>query len=400
MSAAPALIAHVVYRFAIGGLENGLVNLINRLPAKAWRHLVVSLTDIDPVFTGRVERDDVDYVSLHKASGHAFPLYPTMFRLFRQYRPAIVHTRNLAALEASAPAWAARIPARVHGEHGRDVEDPDGSSKRHQWVRRAFRPFVSRYVALSTDLNRYLQERVGVSAHRVEQICNGVDTERFRPTTGGRAPIDDCPFREAGLWLMGTVGRMETIKNQTSLARAFVRALELHPEARHRMRLVMIGNGRLKAQVEAILDEANARQLAWLPGERSDIARIMQGLDCFVLPSLAEGVSNTILEAMATGLPVVATRVGANPELLESELTGRLVEASDEGAMATEIVRYFHDPSTARRHGWAGRERVERHFSVERMVERYHLLYTDLIRAQGADAPNPRASASQRPTNS
>ena len=136
MTPVPApLIVHIVYRFGVGGLENGVVNLINRLPAQSWRHAVLSLTDIDPGFAARVEREDVKYIALGKGPGHAFALYPKLFRLLRELRPAIVHTRNLAALEASVPAWAAAVPTRVHGEHGRDVGDLDGSSIRYQWVR-------------------------------------------------------------------------------------------------------------------------------------------------------------------------------------------------------------------------------------------------------------------------
>src|SRR5580692_1228655 len=142
------LIVHVVYRFAVGGLENGVVNLINRLPAGSWRHVVVALSEIDANFVARITRRDVTCVALHKGRGHALPLYPKLYGLFRKLRPAIVHTRNLAALEASLPAWAARIPVRIHGEHGRDMNDLDGSKVRYQLVRRAFSPFVTRYVAL------------------------------------------------------------------------------------------------------------------------------------------------------------------------------------------------------------------------------------------------------------
>jgi len=379
VSETPRLIVHVVFRFAVGGLENGLVNLINRLPANSWRHAIVALTEIDAEFCKRITRGDVQYIALGKGPGHAIPLYPALFRLLRRLRPAIVHTRNLAALEASFPAWAARVPVRVHGEHGRDVWDLDGSSIRRQWARRAFRPFVSEYVALSPDLKEYLCTRIGIPEDHVEQIYNGVDTDRFFPSRHGRAPIDGCPFQSSDLWLVGTVGRMETVKDQTNLARAFVRALRLRPDARHRMRLVMVGEGSLRPQVEAILTEGKARDLAWLTGEREDVPGLLHGLDCFVLPSLAEGVSNTILEAMACGLPVVATRVGANGELIEDGTSGRLVPSRNSDALAREIVAYFDAPAIARRHGRAGRQIVERRFSLERMVERYHRLYSGLV---------------------
>jgi sugar transferase (PEP-CTERM/EpsH1 system associated) len=259
-------------------------------------------------------------------------------------------------------------------------------------VRRAFRPFVTRYVALSPDLERYLQERVGIPAERIEQIYNGVDTTRFFEASGGRAAIVGCPFQGPDYWLLGTVGRMETVKDQTNLARAFVSILRLHPEARQRMRLVLVGDGSLRRNVEVILSEAGVRDLAWFSGERADVAPLLQGLDCFVLPSLAEGVSNTILEAMACGLPAVATRVGANAELIEDGVTGRIVPAADSDALARAIVAYFDDPGLARRHGHLARKRAERSFSLERMVERYHSMYAGLLSRRAAAGSNAAAA--------
>ena len=105
------LIVHVVYRFDVGGLENGVVNLINGLPREAYRHTIVSLTEATS-FRNRIQRADVQFVELHKGPGHAIGLYARLVRLFRDLEPAIVHTRNLAALEAVVPAWLARVPAR------------------------------------------------------------------------------------------------------------------------------------------------------------------------------------------------------------------------------------------------------------------------------------------------
>ena len=375
------LIAHVVYRFDIGGLENGVVNLINRLPESSWRHAVVALTEVSPAFTQQVQRQDVQYLSLHKSPGHLWKLYPRLVRMFRELQPAVVHTRNLASLEAVVPAWAAGVPARIHGEHGRNAIDPDGARRRYQWVRRAYSPFVSRYVALSQDLERYLRNRVGIAASRIVQLYNGVDSDRFHPVVDAHPAIDDCPFRSPAHWLVGTVGRMDHVKDQSTLARAFVQALRMNPAARDRMRLVMVGEGVLRAEAECILEQGGVRELAWFAGERSDIPEVMRGLDCFVLPSLGEGISNTILEAMACALPVVATRVGGNPELVEDQVTGRVVPAADPVALMQAIMSYFENPALARQHGRAGRNRVEESFSIDRMVDSYHELYLAEFRA-------------------
>ena len=386
MSAMPPLIVHVVYRLAVGGLENGVVKLINRLPAQSWRHAIVSLTDVDHGFAARISRDNVRCVALHKAPGHAIRLYPRIVALLRELRPAIVHTRNLAALEAALPAWIAGVPARLHGEHGRDVGDLDGSNVHYQRVRRLFRPFVTRYIALSPDLEAYLRERIGVPAARVDQIYNGVDTARFVPAADGRAAIADCPFQGATYWLVGTVGRLEAVKDQTNLARAFVAAVHADPAARARLRLVLVGDGRLRREVEIILESGGVRDLAWLAGERADVVPLLQGLDCFVLPSLAEGVSNTIL-------PVIATRVGANAELVEENVTGRTVPAGDSIGLAREIAAYFAAPALARQHGEHARRRAERRFSLERMVEDYDRVYHGLLRTRHAERSGPAVAA-------
>ena len=372
------LVAHVMYRFDVGGLENGVVNLINHMPREAYRHVVISLTEITD-FRKRIVHDDVEFVALLKPPGHAFWIYPQLFKLFRTLRPAIVHSRNLGALEVVAPAWAAGVPVRIHGEHGRDVGDLDGFSKKHQWMRRIYRPFVTYYIALSRDLEDYLTSRVGITQNKVLHIYNGVDTQRFQPA-GMRQPIPGCPFSDTSHWLVGTVGRMQTVKDQTTLARAFIRTLEIAPELKDRLRLVMIGDGPLKAQSQSLLEQAGYEELAWLPGERNDVPEILRGLNCFVLPSLAEGISNTILEAMASGLPVIATDVGGNGELIKAGKSGELVPVGDVEAMASRIVGYARDHRKARVAGQVGRASVESQFSLAAMVQQYKGLYERLLK--------------------
>ncbi|HZM34776.1 MAG TPA: TIGR03088 family PEP-CTERM/XrtA system glycosyltransferase, partial [Burkholderiales bacterium] len=332
MTPAP-LIAHVVHSFAIGGLENGVVNLVNRMPREHWRHVIIALTQVSGRFAERIERDDVRFVELGKRPGHLVRDYPRLHRLFRDMRPAIVHTRNLAALEAAVPAWSAGVPVRIHGEHGWSAADPEGRRIRYRYVRRLYRPFVQRYVALSQHLADYLQRGVHIPGERISQIYNGVDTERFRAAET-REPIAGCPFEAAEDWRVGWVGRMDPVKDALTLARAFLRARQLSPVAAKRMRLVLVGDGEQREAIATLLDRPRVREHVWLAGEREDIADIMRGLDCFVLPSRAEGISNTILEAMASRLPIIATRVGGNPELVESGMTGVLVRATDTEALA------------------------------------------------------------------
>ncbi len=393
MTVSPPLIVHVVYRFGMGGLENGIVNLVNRMPPERWRHAIVSLTDISTDFAARIERADTHFVALDKRPGHLLREYPRLYRMLKELRPAVVHTRNLAALEAVVPAWAAGVPVRIHGEHGWDIHDPAGRRRRYRYVRRLYRPFVARYVALSRHLEEYLERQVGVPSDKVSQIYNGVDTDRFQPAAAVRPAIPGCPFGARGEWLVGTVGRMEAIKDPLNLARAFVRALELQPAAAGKLRLVLVGNGALRGEVEALLAAAGVREKVWFAGERDDVPEVLRGLDCFVLPSLAEGVSNTILEAMASRLPIVATRVGGNAELVESGMTGTLVPAANSDALAQAMLGYFDDPATARRHARAARRAAEGRFSLARMAADYTSLYERELAAAGVPVPPTEAMA-------
>jgi glycosyltransferase involved in cell wall biosynthesis len=161
----------------------------------------------------------------------------------------------------------------------------------------------------------------------------------------------------------------------------------MRPSAANHLRLVVMGDGALRQEVESELAEAGVRELAWFAGERADVPQFMRGLDCFVLPSLAEGVSNTILEAMATRLPVIATRVGGNAELIESGMTGTLVPSAHPDALARAILAYFGDRATARRHAKAAHHVALTRFSLEAMVAAYAKVYERALFAAGVVLP-------------
>jgi sugar transferase (PEP-CTERM/EpsH1 system associated) len=228
---------------------------------------------------------------------------------------------------------------------------------------------------VSRDLGSYLHEKVGVPASRIAQIYNGVDTEIFRPARNGREPLPAPRFENGGLFVIGSVGRMQAVKDPLNLVRAFILLLQMLPEARQRLRLAMAGDGPLRAEALNLLRSAGALDAAWLPGNRDDIPNIMRGFDLFVLPSLAEGVSNNLLEAMASGLPVVATRVGGNPELVEEGRTAKLVPPADPEALAHAIRDYVLDPEMSRLHGAAARRIAEQRFALDVMVKNYMDLY-------------------------
>lgn len=377
------LVAHVIHQLATGGLENGLVNLINQMPASAFRHVIICIEDFSG-FRARITRDDVEVIALHRSQVGVWRLRLALFRLFRRLRPAIVHSRNLSGLDALLPARLAGVRACLHGEHGWDVGDLRG--ERRLWLRRLHIPLVTRYITVSRDLQRYLVERVGVPARRVTQIYNGVDSARFAP---GDPPPNLVParFLEPHKLVVGTVGRAQAIKDQISLIRACARLRRDAPEMRERLLLAIVGDGPMLAALRSEADALGLGDAVWLPGNIGDIPGVLRGLDVFVLPSLMEGISNTLLEAMATGLPVIATSVGGNVELVAQDVEGRLFEPQDVDTLAGLIAAYLADPALRLRTGRAARERVLREFSLPAMVGRYQKLYLDAIGADSVTAP-------------
>jgi len=373
------LLVHVLYRLQVGGLENGVVNLVNQLPHERYRHAIVCLTEATD-FRERVERPDVAVYEMHKRAGQDLGLWRNLYRLFREIRPAIVHSRNIGCLEAQIPAWLARVPCRVHGEHGWDVSDPDGGNRSYRWLRRLHSPLVHRFIALSREIERYLVQRVGISPRKVSRIYNGVDNVRFQPGDSGALPPG---FTDDESVVFGTVGRMHGVKDQTNLCRAFVLLCEQHAELAPRLRLLMVGDGPLREACREMLAAAGLTERAWLPGSRHDIPELMRALDVFVLPSLAEGISNTILEAMASGLPVIATAVGGNGELVADGGTGVLVPPAEPQALAAAMAAYAGDPRLRQTHGDAGRRRVAEEFSMAQMLAAYGGVYDELLETRG-----------------
>jgi sugar transferase (PEP-CTERM/EpsH1 system associated) len=377
MPAAPAsveapLVAHLIYRLDIGGLETLLVDTINRMPAGRYRHAVICLADYTD-FAQRITRPDVALFALHKPAGLALGTHADLFRLLRRLRPAILHTYNLGTVEYAATAWAAGVPARIHAEHGRDARDPHGLNPKHNLLRRLLVPFIDRYVPVSHDLRGWLESTVRIPKRKLQLIDNGVDTERFHASAG--AGVAEA-WQDSDAFVIGTVGRLQDVKDQATLIDAFdILRRDLPGE---RLRLVLVGDGPLRASLEARVQAAGLQDSVWFAGARADVAPVMRSFSLFALSSIAEGTPVTMLEAMASELPVVSTAVGGIPDLVAHGNSGTLVPSGDARTMAAAIAPYVRDRALARRHGAAGRARIEQKYSMRAMLAAYVALYDEL----------------------
>lgn len=367
-------VVHLVYRFDTGGLENVVVQLINSLPHSEYRHTVVAITEAVPAFAQRITRPGVEVISLGKGPGQPFWLYPKVFKLLRRLQPDVLHTCNLAALEFTPVAVLAGVPLRVHAEHGWDMGELGPKSARYRTLRKLFKPFVHQFVAVSAPLHHYLQTDIGVPPERLHLIPNGVDTTLFCPAQAGDAPPSGFPFTRGEHWVISMVGRMVPIKNPLLLVEAFILLAASQAPGTQRMRLALVGDGELAQAAQQRLQAAGLQDRLWLPGVRADIAAILRATDCFVLPSLSEATSCTLQEAMACGLPIVATNVGGNADLLEHGRCGTLVPAEDAQALAAAILQH-QATGQPNPQATAALASVRQRYGLAAIMLRYHTLF-------------------------
>ena len=368
----PIRVMHVVQSLEVGGLENGVVNLLNRLNDERFSHVICCLTHAGKL-AERIRSKEVKIVEVGlRTDRFRFPIM-RLRSLIRPWMPDIVHTRGWGTIDAIVAARVAGVPRVIHGEHGREAEDPEGLNCKRNVVRRTLSPMVDRFVTVSDDLKRWLTRTVGISERKIVTIHNGVDTTGF--SNQGRADSRRQLGLDNSAFTIGTVGRLDPVKDHQSLLLAFAPIAQKNEFAR----LIVVGDGPTRQELESFaMSLGLARKVRFL-GERHDVAFVLKAFDVFTLTSIAEGISNTILEAMASGLPVVATRVGGNPELVEQGVTGHLVRARDVTGLTEAFECYRRDPDRGINHGKAARSRAERLFSLERMAGDYADLYSGVL---------------------
>lgn len=365
-------VLHVVDSLGIGGIERNLVDLVARTGGE-FEHEICCIRRAGALAAG-LEALGARIHSLGARSGRTLSLVAQVMRLCRARSPDVVHARNWGTIEAVFAARIARVPLVVYGEHGPRA----WSGLRRSVGRRMVAAAADVVVAVSNALRDYLFTRVKVPADRITVIRNGVDTERFRPRADREGLRRDRGLAPDTL-LIGGVGRLDPIKNYARLVDAFAEVAKRDPKTR----LVLVGDGPERERLQGEIDSRSLASRAWITGLRDDVADWLAAMDVFAHVSFAEGLSNAILQAMAVGLPVVATAVAANREAVVGGVSGRLVDPHATADVAAALSCYGSDPAARALHGAAGRRRVEAEFPLQRMVDGYRSLYAR-VAAMGA----------------
>lgn len=350
-------IAHVVTTLAIGGLEKVVLDLVRGRDQKAFSAQVLCLDE-----SGVLQRDfaavgvPVDVIGTR---GSVPRRILRLARRLKTLRPDVLHTHNPQAhLHGAWAAKLARVPVVVHTRHGQNRADRPALAM----LSRVATAWTARFVAVSEAAARMSREREGVPASKLMVIRNGIDLERFP------AP-ERWPSLPRGRAV--TVGRLDPIKDHATMLRAVRLAADRIPG----LRLDIVGDGPSRQDLEALRAAFGLDDRVSFHGYHADVMPFLSGADVFVLSSLSEGISIALLEAMASGLPVIATDAGGNREVILDGRTGHLTPVGSAEALADAIVRLESDPGAIERMGRASRLRIEKEFSLQHVVARYEEIY-------------------------
>jgi sugar transferase (PEP-CTERM/EpsH1 system associated) len=354
-------VCHISLSLRTGGLERLLVEFARHHDRARYVPEFVSLRDGGPPEAQIRETGAAVHV-LGEPRGKRDEVR-RLVRLLRALRPDVVHTHNLHAhFYGSLAARRAGVPAVVHTRHGAAL----GATRHGRLLFWTACRLADRIVSVSADTARLSAREGHLRRGRSVTLWNGIDVGRF-PYHGPAAAPD-----------LITISRLEPVKDLPTLLKAAAIARRAVPA----LRLTVVGDGSERAALQGLAESLGLGPSVAFLGERGDVAALLAAAAVFVSSSSSEGVSLTLLEAMAVGLPVVATAVGGNPEVVEDGVTGELVPPAAPEALAAAIVRACADPGRAAAFGRAGRARVERHFDVREMVRSYERLYDDVLRGK------------------
>jgi sugar transferase (PEP-CTERM/EpsH1 system associated) len=369
-------VLHVIDRLDVGGTEHGIVKVIEGLSGDCFEHQICTVRGFNGNFVNDHGLGNGVYVAGRTTPGFQF-LLGRLARIMREYRPHVVHSRNWGAIEAIPAARLARVPVAIHSEHGYEVDMLAGLPTRRRIIRRIAYAAADAVFTVTEELRDYHARQAWISAARIRVLPNGVDTSRFARRSGAREEFRGRLGLSPESVVLGSVGRMVPIKDHKTLLQAaeplIGRGLPVQ--------LLLVGSGpELSKHQEFVRASPILSGRTRFVGSTAEVPSLLSAMDVFVLPSLSEGMSNTILEAMASSLPVVATNVGGNPELVEDERSGLLFQPGDVTGLKDRLERLVRDPGARQELGESARKRAVHHFSLERMILRYRDLYLELAR--------------------
>ena len=365
-------VMHVLYNFGIGGLEKRLAVLLNKMDRDVFSHSVCVFND-NYEAKQYVENEKVRYFTLKKGRGNDLALIFKLRALFAKEKPDIIRTYNWGGVDGIIAACLIGKPVLIHSEHGFNLDEIKIKKRRRIYARKLLLNRADKVIVVGKVSKDWLVNDVRIEKGKVVYIPNGCDLSEFSPQ------VNDGARTRLGIekddFVIGSVGALKGLKDQETLIRAFGEA----SEGFNNMKLLLVGDGPQRDYLGTLARDLKIEEKVIFAGFMDKVAAAYQCMDIFALPSLSENCPNVILEAMATGLPIIATDVGDIRNMVGGERGGILTGVQDVHATKDAISSFFNNPEIRRKKGEFVRRRAEELFSIETMVEAYEKLFNEVL---------------------
>lgn len=363
-------LAHVVLSMEIGGMETVIANIARNINPDVYRPVIICINKIGTIGYELMD-EGIKVIRLPAMLRKVSFLYPnSLIGTLRDEGADIVHTHSGCWHKAAIAGKLSGAKGIIYTEHGRLVPD----SRRVIVLDKVTSLMTDYIVPVSQDLKRYLKEIIGINYCKIFQIDNGIDTNHFKPLPKSKTLMSELDISD-DCFVIGNIARLAAVKDHKTLIQAFNIAFK----AFQNMKLIVVGDGPERSNLEELIKELNLAGNVKLLGFRKDIRELLSIFDLFALSSISEGTSITILEAMASGKPVIATGVGANADLVIEGETGLLVRPGMVHDFAEKIILAYRKKNLIREMGIKGARFIKENFSAEKMTKKYERLYSRLM---------------------
>lgn len=369
------VVMHCIYSLEHGGAQQVVVDLVKHLDQDRFQPKVCSITGIAPR-QEELEALGVETFVLGKRAHSTVSGVSSMIRLaglFRRQGVAVLHTHGFAGNVWSRLAGIlARVPVLVHTDHNVEVK-----RRRVLLLERFLLASTDMVTGISEDATRNFLRNTGASHEKVRTIRNGFDFARIEKAADLPLP-SDLPLRP-GRKTVVLIGRLVEIKGHRYLLEAAAQIVSQRDD----VQFLLVGDGPLRGFLEQFVHDRGLQEHVLFAGIRKDVPVLLRHAEVFVLASLTEGLPITLLEAMASEVPVVVTGVGGIPEVVEDNVTGLVVPPADVTALRQAILNTLEQPDEARRRSRVGLQRLRDEFAIVQMVDAYQDLYRGLLADKG-----------------
>ena len=365
----PIKVMHILLSLAYGGAEKVVINLIKKMRGNEFKFSVCVL---DRVGALKDEvNGDIKIECMNRQRGLDFALPVRLSRAIRRISPDIIHMHNPSTLLYGAIAGKLAGTTRmIVTQHGSvSVE-----GRKMQMATKRLSRLLDKNVAVSSSIAKYLGNHYGLGNDKIETIINGIDETVYKPDAAKRQ-AGRLKFNLEDKIVIGHIARLASEKDQNNLLEAFSKVAGIIGKAR----LVIVGDGPLRKELEGSAKRLNISDKVIFTGFQEDIPFFLNIFDIFVLSSMREGTSLTLIEAMAVELPVIATNAGGSPDVVIDRKTGLLVPPKNSDKLAEAIIRLCENPGAREEMGKAGRLRMEENFSLSGMADKYAGLYREIV---------------------